>query len=205
VTVGEHWDDRHRRVPVEGLSWFEPTATISLRLFDTLGVEPADSVIDIGAGVSPLAGDLLARGFTDVTLLDISQEALGLAAAGLACPSRVQWLVADVRSWRPQRIWSVWHDRAMFHFLTADDDRLAYLAVMSRALAANGAFVMATFAPDGPDHCSGLPTRRYDASTLLATISTHLAAELITDAHDVHVTPSGVRQAFTWIACRRRA
>jgi SAM-dependent methyltransferase len=204
VTVGEHWDACHRAVAVEELSWSQPAATTSLGLLDVLGVAPAESVIDIGGGVSPLAGDLLARGFSDVTVLDVSQQALDLAAQRVAGPSRVRWVVADVRTWRPDRRWSVWHDRAMFHFLTTDDDRAAYLETMSHALAPNGAFVIATFALDGPDRCSGLPTRRYDAPTLLATISPHFDAELITAAHHVHVTPTGAEQAFTWIACRRR-
>jgi trans-aconitate methyltransferase len=204
VTDRAHWEDRYRSVAAEELSWFQPAATTSLELLDTLGVDAADSVIDIGGGTSPLCGDLLARGVADVTVLDVSQQALDIAARRITSPDRVQWLVADVRAWHPARTWSVWHDRAMFHFLTTDDERDAYLDTMSQALASDGAFVIATFAPDGPDHCSGLPTRRYDAPTLVAAISTRIDAELVTDARHVHVTPSGVHQAFTWIACRRR-
>jgi ubiquinone/menaquinone biosynthesis C-methylase UbiE len=203
MTVREHWDERHRAVAVEELSWFQPAATMSLELLDALGVGPGDSVIDVGGGVSPLAGDLLARGFSDVTVLDVSQQALDVAARRVACPDRVRWVVADVRSWRPDRTWSVWHDRATFHFLTAADDGDAYLDTMAHALAPGAAFVIATFAPDGPDHCSGLPTRRYDPTTLLGTISRRFDAELVTAAHHLHVTPTGANQAFTWIAGRR--
>jgi hypothetical protein len=117
----------------------------------------------------------------------------------------VQWVAADMRTWRPDRTWKVWHDRATFHFLTTDDDRGAYLETMSRALAPGGGLVMATFGPDGPDRCSGLPVEGYDAPTLLATISSHLDVELVTEARHVHSTPTGAEQPFTWIACRRRA
>jgi ubiquinone/menaquinone biosynthesis C-methylase UbiE len=205
MRASEHWDARYRGAAVERLSWFEPTATMSLDCLDALGVDRADSVIDVGGGVSPLAGDLLDRGFRDVTVLDVSQAALDTAARRLACTNRVQWLAADVRTWQPERTWMVWHDRATFHFLTNDDDRRGYLETMSRALAAGGGLVLATFASDGPDRCSGLPVRRYDAPSLLATISSRLDVELITEARHVHLTPTGAQQPFTWIACRRRA
>jgi hypothetical protein len=203
MTVREHWDERYRAGAVEELSWFQPAATMSLELLDALGVGPGDSVIDVGGGVSPLAGDLLACGFSDVTVLDVSQQALDVAARRVVCPERVRWVVADVRSWRPDRTWSVWHDRATFHFLTTPHDGDAYLDTMAQALASDAAFVIATFAPDGPDHCSGLPTRRYDPTTLLGTISSRFDAELVTAAHHLHVTPTGAHQAFTWIAGRR--
>jgi trans-aconitate methyltransferase len=189
---------------VEALSWFEPTATMSLGFLDALGVGPADSVIDVGGGVSPLAGDLLDRGFRDVTVLDVSQAALDRAARRLPCPNRVRWVAADVRTWRPDRTWKVWHDRATFHFLTTDGDRDAYLDTLSCALAPGGSLVMATFAPDGPERCSGLPVQRYDAETLLATLSSRLVVELVTEARHVRLTPTGAQQSFTWIGCRRR-
>jgi len=205
MTVQQHWDDRHRSTPVEELSWFQPTPATSLELFDSLGVDSSDAVIDVGGGVSMLAAALVERGFGDVTVLDVSKEALDAAAERLPAPSRVSWVVADVRTWRPPRAWRVWHDRAVFHFLTTTEDRDAYLRTMSQALAAGGALVIGTFAPDGSDHCSGLPTQRYDANTLLETISTQLDVESVTATQEVHVTPNGAAQSFTWIAGRRRA
>jgi SAM-dependent methyltransferase len=205
MTAREYWDARYRGAPVERLSWFEPTAAMSLAYLDALDADHADSVIDVGGGVSPLAGDLLERGFRDVTVLDVSQAALETAAQRLPCPNRVQWVAADVRTWRPERTWKVWHDRATFHFLTTAVDRDAYLETMSRALAPGGGLVIATFAPNGPDRCSGLPVQRYDAPTLLATISSHLDVELITETRQVRCSPTGAQQPFTWIGCRRRA
>jgi trans-aconitate methyltransferase len=204
MSAAQHWDARYRATPVETLSWFEPTATMSLGFLDALGVDPAESVIDVGGGVSPLAGDLLDRGFRDVTVLDVSQAALDRAARRLPCAGRVRWVADDVRTWRPDRSWKVWHDRAVFHFLITDEDRDAYLNTLARSLDPSGGLVMATFAPDGPDRCSGLPVERYDAETLIATISSNVDAELITEARHVRRTPTGAQQAFTWIACRLR-
>jgi SAM-dependent methyltransferase len=204
MTARQHWDARYRAAPVESLSWFEPTATMSLGFLDALRVDPGDSVIDVGGGVSPLAGDLLDRGFRDITVLDVSPAALDNAAQRLLRPNRVRWIAADVRTWRPNRTWSVWHDRATFHFLTTDHDRDLYLDTLSCALAPGGGLVIATFAPDGPARCSGLPVQRYDAQTLLATISSRLDVELIIDARHVRLTPTGAQQPFTWITCRRR-
>jgi ubiquinone/menaquinone biosynthesis C-methylase UbiE len=205
MNAAQHWDARYRATPVETLSWFEPTATMSLGFLDALGVDPTEAVIDVGGGVSPLAGDLVDRDFRDVTVLDVSQAALDRAARRLPCPNRVRWVAADVRTWRPNRTWKVWHDRATFHFLTTDDDRDAYLETLSRALAPGGSLVIATFAPDGPDCCSGLPVVRYDAETLLAAVSSRLDVELVTEARHVRLTPTGTEQSFTWIACRRRS
>ena len=198
------WDDRHRATPVEELSWFQPTPVTSLELFDRLGVRSSDSVIDVGGGVSPLAGALLDRGFGDVTVLDVSKEALDVAVARLPTSANVTWIVADVRTWRPDRTWSVWHDRAVFHFLTAAEDRRAYLRTMSQALRRGGGLVIGTFALDGPDHCSGLPTQRYDARALLDTISSQIQIEPVAATREVHITPGGIRQPFTWVACRKR-
>ena len=103
MTVQQHWDDRHRSTPVEKLSWFQPTPATSLELFDSLGVDSSDAVIDVGGGVSMLAAALVERGFGDVTVLDVSKEALDAAAERLPAPSRVSWVVADVRTWRPPR------------------------------------------------------------------------------------------------------
>jgi trans-aconitate methyltransferase len=205
VTARERWDDRHRNTPVEVLSWFQTTPTTSLELIEELGIGRHDGVIDIGGGVSTLAGTLIERGSVDVTVLDISQEALTHAAARLPAGSPTRWVCADIRTWEPPRPWRLWHDRAVFHFLTDPADRDAYLHALSCAVAPGGAIVIGTFAPDGPDRCSGLRVERYDAARLVGVIGTQVGVDLVTSRHEVHITPGGVEQPFTWVACRRRA
>jgi SAM-dependent methyltransferase len=204
VTARRLWDRRHREVPVEELSWFQSIPVASLSLLDRLAVRREDGVIDVGGGVSPLAGALLDRGFGDITVLDVSKEALDAAAGRLPAAAGVCWIVADVTTWRPSRTWDVWHDRAVFHFLTAAEARAAYLRALSEALAERGGLVIGTFAPDGPDHCSGLPTERYDADSLVHTIRSAMPVDAVDAMREVHVTPNGVEQPYTWVACRRR-
>src|SRR6516164_5283282 len=144
MTARRLWDERHRAVPIEELSWFQPTPLTSLELLDRLGVRRDAAVIDVGGGVSTLAGALVERGFDDVTVLDVSKEALAAAARRLPASACVHWIVADVRTWQPPRTWDLWHDRAVFHFLTNSDDRDAYLRVLSHALISGGGLVVGT-------------------------------------------------------------
>jgi SAM-dependent methyltransferase len=189
---------------VSQVSWFEVTPEVSLSMLAAAGVSPGMSVIDVGAGASPLAGDLVARGFTDVTALDIAAEGLALARTRLgSAAGRVHWVRADLRSWTPRRQFDVWHDRAVFHFLTEPVDQARYRAALDSALASDGRLVIATFAADGPDHCSGLPTARYSPESLLSALGDD-RWDLIAERREAHQTPSGVVQPFTWLALRRR-
>lgn len=195
-----HWDDRYEQVGATHVSWFQSHPTMSLKLIDALGVDTSTAVIDVGGGGSPLARELVARGFDDVTVLDVSRTALDIARRSLDNPHGVTWLHADLLSWTPTRRWGLWHDRAVFHFLTAPADRATYLRHLAAALTANGTFIIATFAPGGPGQCSGLPVSRYDARTLTDTITTAVPAAAIIAAHDeIHTTPAGIDQPFTWI------
>jgi SAM-dependent methyltransferase len=205
VTIRQLWDDRHHNTPVEELSWFQTTPATSLELIDQLGIDRHEPVIDVGGGISTLAGTLVERGYVDVTVLDVSQEALTQAAARQPATSPISFVRADVRTWEPSRSWRLWHDRAVFHFLTEPDDRTAYLRAMGGAVESGGAIIIGTFAPNGPDHCSGLPVQRYDAEALLDVVASQIALEPVMSRHDWHITPNGVEQAFTWIACRRPA
>lgn len=185
-------------------SWFEPHAVQSLRLLDRCGVGPAASVIDVGGGASPLVDALLDRGHTDVTVLDISAVGLDIARSRLgARADAVTWLVADLLTWQPSRSYAVWHDRAVLHFLTTDDARAHYVDALNAATAAGAVAVLATFAPDGPETCSGLPVRRHDADDLAALLGD--SWEPIAVDREEHVTPSGGVQPFTWAAFRRLA
>jgi trans-aconitate methyltransferase len=197
-----HWDAAYAQGD-DTRSWFEKQPGMSLRMLDSAGVSAADALIDVGGGASPLTVALLDRGFGDLTVLDIStagmqhaQERLGPRA------NQVHWLTADVLSWRPQRYYRAWHDRATYHFLTSDEHRQQYLRTLDTATAAGAIAVFGCFAPDGPQHCSGLPVARYSPAQLARQIGTKW--RLISQDREEHITPAGITQPFTWIALRRQ-
>ena len=198
---GRYWDDRYEQIGAERVSWFQARPNVSLALIDKLDIDPSTSVIDIGGGTSSLVDELLDRGFGDVTVLDVSGTALQIARHRLADPHGVTWLHTDVLSWIPPRRWGLWHDRAVFHFLTDPADQTDYLRRLASCLAPDGAFIIATFAPAGPEECSGLPVSRYDAETLAGAITTAVpGATIIATLDEDHTTPSGATQPFTWTA-----
>jgi len=167
-----------------------------------LQVDRAEPVIDLGGGASVLADNLLHAGFSDLTVLDISETALreGRTRVGEAAP--VNWLHEDILSWRPLKQFALWHDRAVFHFLTEATDRDAYLRTLRRALGRRGAVVIATFAVDGPETCSALPVVRYSPHDLTETLGPTF--EVVEFRREEHTTPTGAIQPFTWVAARRR-
>jgi ubiquinone/menaquinone biosynthesis C-methylase UbiE len=196
-----HWDEAYTGRDPSGLSWAQHDSAVSLELVDALGIGRAASVVDVGGGTSPLAGRLLDRGLADVTVLDVAEPALAAARERLGARAGcVAWLGEDVRTWQPARRFDLWHDRALFHFFAEEDDRRRYLDSLSRALAPGGAVVIATFAPDGPPTCSGLPVARYDAGGLASVLGP--AFELVRERREEHVTPAGRVQPFTWVALR---
>jgi len=177
---------------------------MSLRMFDAAGVQADASVIDVGGGASPLAGALLERGFGDVTVLDISAAGMAHARQRLgARAEQVSWLVADVRTWVPERHYAVWHDRAVFHFLISAQDRQRYLGVLAGATEPDAVAVFGCFAPDGPQYCSGLPVTRYSAADLVDELGSGWT--LISQDREEHRTPAGAVQPFTWAALVKRA
>ena len=196
-----HWDDRYQRIGDLHVSWFQARPDTSLELIDYLGIDPSTPVLDVGGGNARLVDELVARGFQDVTVLDVSAHALRLSRRRLDAPGVVTWLHADVLTWRPQRRWGLWHDRAVFHFFTDPADRATYLENLDRALQPGGSFVIGTFAPDGPDRCSGLPVRRYDRTALGDEVLAALPAAAVRAWRDEsHLTPLGATQPFSWIA-----
>ena len=196
-----HWDDAYAQ-GVETRSWFEDSAADSLAAFDRLGVTAGDSVIDVGSGAAPRVGALLRRGLGGPPCLVVSEEALRIARARLGDEAPgVIWVTADMRSWQPERTYAVWHDRAVLHFLTTDEDRRAYLRALHAATNVGSVVVLAAFAPDGPDRCSGLPVRQYDAAGF-ADLLGDAWAEVDHWARS-HTTPWGAAQAFTWWLGRR--
>ena len=191
-----HWDDVYRTKSPQSVSWYQASADASLKAIDRLR-RPAGSLIDIGGGTSVLVDQLIAKGWTDLSVLDLSQEALDLSRRRLGAQgSTVEWIVADIAKWRPSRRYHVWHDRAVFHFLTESGDRNAYRTALEAALAPSGNAIIATFALDGPERCSGLPVVRYDAAALAHELGSSL--KLIDSWNERHQTPAGSLQAFTW-------
>jgi ubiquinone/menaquinone biosynthesis C-methylase UbiE len=190
-----YWDEVYARVGGQGGSWFQTEATVSMAMIEAAG--PPTSILDVGAGASVLAGNLLDAGYTDVTCLDVSDAGLQAARTRLGTrASQVQWLVGDVRQFTPSRRYHIWHDRAVFHFLTDPADRDAYRAALRRAVEPGGHVIIATFAGDGPDQCSGLPVARYTAEALVAEFSGLRVEE---SRRADHLTPAGAVQPFTWL------
>ena len=199
--VAEHWD----RAYGEGertRSWFQSEPFASLRMLDVAGVTPAASVIDAGGGASTLVDALLERGFNDLTVLDVSSAGLRAAQERLGpAADHVRWVVADLLDWRAERTYQVWHDRAVLHFLTAEYARRRYLDVLHASTAAGAVAVFGTFAPQGPQQCSGLPVTRYSAGDLAVLLGDQWAP--VADDREEHVTPAGAIQPFVWAAFRR--
>ncbi len=195
-----HWDRVYAsRQPTE-TSWYQPHADISLQLIAATGAGREQPIIDIGAGASVLAEELLDAGYSDITALDISSLALQAARRRMGTRSRkVHWLCEDVTAWTPSRQYAVWHDRAAFHFLVNTDDRQAYLEALGQGLAANGHLILGAFALSGPKRCSGLEVLQYDADRLLACLGP--AFDLLAEHNDLHVTPWGDKQGFAWFHC----
>ena len=200
----EHWDEVYRTKAADSVSWYQPTPGPSLRALDELQLPVTASLIDVGGGASNLVDRLIERGWSDLTVLDIAAPALEVAKARLRDEAgRIAWVVADVTSWQPDRHYDVWHDRAVFHFLTTEQERAAYVAVLLRALKLGGDLIVATFAEDGPSKCSGLPITRYTPSALQAEFGS--AFTLLKYEREEHYTPFGTVQRFVYGHFRRAA
>lgn len=199
-----HWTHVYEGKPSTAVSWYQETPEPSLRALDRFGASPSSSLIDVGGGASTLVDALLEKGWKDLTVLDIAAPALEAAKARLGVRAgTVRWATADITDWHPFRRFDVWHDRAVFHFLTRPEQRQAYRSALSQGVAADGLVIVATFAPDGPEKCSGLSVRRYDPAGLAAELGDGL--QLMDGWQEEHVTPWGARQSFNWCAFRRVA
>jgi hypothetical protein len=188
------------------VSWYQADPATSIRLITEAAASIAgedSAVVDAGGGASLLASRLADEGFTDLTVVDVSAAALSRARARPG-GDRVTWVTADLLAWRPRRAYQVWHDRAVFHFLTSPDSRAAYLATLRAALPGGGAIILATFAADGPERCSGLPVARYDAPALARELTGAFGDSVTITGQlaEQHRTPSGIIQPFTWITAR---
>ena len=197
-----HWEQVYRTKPSETLSWHQGVPTRSLELIDETPTLKKGAIIDIGGGDSTLVDELLGRDIGPVTVLDISGAALARARARLGTRAeRVTWIEGDVtRTPLPDDAYDLWHDRAVFHFLTDEADRRQYAEVAARALRPGGTAIIATFALDGPTRCSGLEILRYSPETLATALGAQF--ELLHGFGDVHRTPSGGEQRFTYAVFR---
>lgn len=197
-----HWNAAWRRNAPHAVSWYEAEPTLSLSMIDACHLPAAARIIDIGGGTSELAGSLLVRGFNRVAVLDIAAPALEAARVRMgALAERVDWITADVTKWQPGHRYDLWHDRAVFHFLTDPADRARYVTALRAAVPSGGHVVIATFALDGPDRCSGLPVMRYDSRAIGEVVGTDFV--LRDSCRHQHKTPAGLIQHFTYARFQR--
>ena len=196
-----HWEKVYATKSSTAVSWYQPHATLSLDLIRRIGAARAAAIIDVGGGTSTLVDDLLAHDYRNLTVLDLSGEALAVARQRLGHAGEgVRWIEGDITSVAlPEQAYDVWHDRAVFHFLTDPADRRAYIEQVMRAVKPGGHVIVATFAPDGPTECSGLPVMRYAPDALHAEFGP--AFELIEHSDEAHVTPAGGVQHFVYCHC----
>lgn len=196
-----HWQRVYDRREPQQMSWYEPAAELSLRLIQEARLPADAAIIDAGGGTSRLAGRLLAAGYTDITVADISAQALQRARLELADAELIHWAQADLRDHRFGRRYDLWHDRAVFHFMVEPADRELYLATLRDSLLPGGHLILATFGPDGPTRCSGLQVNRYSSGQLAAMLGADFT--LVSSHEAEHVTPSGAAQQFVYVHLRR--
>ena len=199
----DHWNHVYQTKPPDDVSWFQTRPATSLGLIKACGVGKGDGIIDVGGGASVLVDFLLDAGYSQVAVLDISAAALDHAKGRLgARADAVDWFPADVTTFVPPRQFGLWHDRAVFHFLTEKDDRQKYVDTMKRTLTQDGHAVIATFATDGPEKCSGLSVCRYDAPAISGELSAEF--QLLEQVKETHVTPWNTEQRFNYFRFARR-
>ena len=197
-----HWEKVYDTKAPDQVSWFRPHLQMSLSLIEHASPDRSASIIDVGAGPSTLVDDLLVAGYRDLTVLDISQSAIDVARNRLcADAASIQWLCVDVteENFRAHS-YDVWHDRAVFHFLTSPDQRAAYVQRVLHAVRPGGHVIGSTFGPDGPTRCSGLEAVRYDAQSLHGEFGRRF--QLVESSKELHQTPLGTIQQFLYCYCK---
>ncbi len=198
-----HWQNVYLTKPVDTVSWYRPHLDVSLELLELAGVTSDSRLIDVGGGASTLVDDLLARGLRHLTVLDVSPEALEIARRRVGEPGRaVTWLASDVLDAAlPAAGFDIWHDRAVFHFLTDPSDGARYAAQAASAVRTGGHAIVAGFAPDGPERCSGLPVARRSAEDIAALFVPSF--RLVAKRAERHTTPAGSEQSFAYVLLQR--
>ena len=193
----QHWDEVYAHKMEDAVSWFLPRFETSLALIAAAGIRKDHAIVDVGGGASRLVDNLVDEGYTDLTVLDVASAALEKSRMRLGSQAeRVHWLATDITRWQPERRYRLWHDRAAFHFLMEAADRSAYRRALESGLAPGGTLILASFALDGPDRCSGLPVQRYSPETLAAELGPTF--KLVDRRGEEHITPAGKLQRFQY-------
>jgi 2-polyprenyl-3-methyl-5-hydroxy-6-metoxy-1,4-benzoquinol methylase len=202
MDVRTHWETIYSTKAPEEVSWYRPHLETSLALIKRSARDRTDSIIDVGGGESTLVDDLLEQGFQNIAVLDVSQTAIEVNKARLEeRAKRVQWIVGEINQVElGPRAYDIWHDRAVFHFLTTSEDRSAYVRRVSHSVRLGGHVIVSTFGPEGPTKCSGLDVVRYDADSLHDEFGVRF--RLIESMKEVHQTPFGTTQQFLYCYCR---
>lgn len=202
MDVKTHWENVYQTKDPEAVSWYRPHLETSLALIERTGVGHSSAIIDVGGGESTLADDLLARGYQNITVLDISETAIDVCKNRMgAAAGRIHWLAADVtRTELPTITYDVWHDRAVFHFLTGPEQRAAYVRNVARSVKRDGHVIVSTFGPEGPMKCSGLDVVRYNADSLHDQFGARF--RLVESSKELHRTPFGTTQQFLYCYCK---
>ena len=201
MDVQSHWERIYTEKAPTGVSWYRSHLETSFSLIERIASKDS-SIIEVGGGEATLVDDLLSHGYRNLTVLDISLKAIEDNKKRLGDTSeRVCWLVADIRHAElPRSAYDVWHDRAVFHFLTKESDRAAYVRQVAHALKPGGHVIMSTFGPEGPTKCSGLDVVRYDAKSLHGEFGVHF--HLLESLKELHETPFGTVQQFLYCLCK---
>ncbi len=197
------WNDVYSQKSEKEVSWYQDSPAKSLALIEELGLAQSDSILDVGGGESRLADELLRRGFSHLTVLDISSVALAKVGSRLGpLAQQVKFIVSDVTKFHPPEKYQLWHDRATFHFLTSLEDIETYLDIASRSIAPGGFLIVSTFSKTGPDKCSGLRVSQYSDADLKKMFEKHFAN--VRCFEDSHTTPWGAEQNFVYCGFKKR-
>lgn len=208
--MSEHWESTYQAKQASERSWTQEVPEESLELLDLSDLHLDDPIIDIGGGSSVFVDVLISRGYSDITVVDISQTAIAESRARVSSApeerapeerSVVEWIVADITTFAPTRAYALWHDRAVFHFLVDSSDQARYVRSAAEAVRPGGSLILATFSPEGPEMCSGLPVRRWSSRELETLFAADF--DVIEEFGRDHHTPWGATQSFTWMLMRR--
>ena len=201
----DHWESVYQTKASSAVSWFAPHLATSLKFIESTGLDKAACIIDVGGGASTLVDDLLLRGYKNITVVDLASSALAAAQQRLGDQAaQVEWLAGDITQLTlPRGKYAIWHDRAVFHFLTDAADRREYIKQVCCAVKEGGYVILATFGPRGPEQCSGLPVARYSAEQLHGIFGEPF--QFVSQATVEHETPIGKQQEFVYCCCRKKA